>query len=266
MKMLNLGCGTHFHEDWVNLDFQKTGKNVIAHNLLKGIPFEDESFDVIYHSHVLEHFSKMDAGKFISECNRVLKKNGIIRVVVPDLESIAKSYLKTLESASANSNKFAKDNYEWMKLELLDQTVRNIPGGEMAAYLRKDHIPNLDFVYNRVGQEAKDIHTEYKNRNHSQKSRISKIYRSIIHFLQKRIKIYEMYKIGKFRLGGEIHQWMYDKYSLGNLLTSYGFEHIRVYHGSESKIENWEKYSFLDLDKLGNMRKPDSLIMEAIKV
>ena len=31
---------------------------VIAHDLRRGIPFADESFDVVYHSHVLEHLSR----------------------------------------------------------------------------------------------------------------------------------------------------------------------------------------------------------------
>ena len=40
MKYLNIGCGSHYSSDfvWTNLDFTSTGKNVIAHNLLKGIP------------------------------------------------------------------------------------------------------------------------------------------------------------------------------------------------------------------------------------
>ncbi|MFN9648236.1 MAG: methyltransferase domain-containing protein, partial [Pseudanabaena sp.] len=58
MKLLNLGCGHRFHSAWTNIDFRSNNENVIAHNLLKGIPFPDQSFDVIYHSHVLEHFSR----------------------------------------------------------------------------------------------------------------------------------------------------------------------------------------------------------------
>jgi hypothetical protein len=41
---------------------------VISHNLLKGLPFKSSNFDVVYHSQVLEHFSKTEAPKFISEC------------------------------------------------------------------------------------------------------------------------------------------------------------------------------------------------------
>ncbi len=55
----------------------------------QGIPFPDRSFDVVYHSHVLEHLSKSEASKFLKECSRVLRPQGVLRVVVPDLEEIA---------------------------------------------------------------------------------------------------------------------------------------------------------------------------------
>ena len=86
--MLNLGCGGRFHPEWTNIDFYSSGGAVIAHDLNLGIPFPDSSFDVVYHSHVLEHFPKAKARRFIAECVRVLKPGGILRVVVPDLEDL----------------------------------------------------------------------------------------------------------------------------------------------------------------------------------
>ena len=64
LSYINLGCGSTFNEKWVNVDFISTGKDVIAHNLTKGIPFKDNSFKAAYHSHVLEHFTKPDAETF----------------------------------------------------------------------------------------------------------------------------------------------------------------------------------------------------------
>ena len=84
MKLLNLGCGARFHSDWTNVDFVSTVKNVLAHNLRMGIPFSNETYDVVYHSNVIEHFSKEEAPNFMGECYRVLKRNGIIRIAFPD--------------------------------------------------------------------------------------------------------------------------------------------------------------------------------------
>ena len=39
----------------------------------RGIPFPNDSFDAVYHSHFLEHLNKDDAPDFLLECYRVCK-------------------------------------------------------------------------------------------------------------------------------------------------------------------------------------------------
>ena len=63
MRCLNLGCGERFHPEWVNLDLHPTDTSVRGWDLQEGLPFPDGSFDVVYHSHVLEHFSKAEGLK-----------------------------------------------------------------------------------------------------------------------------------------------------------------------------------------------------------
>ncbi|ETR67103.1 MAG: hypothetical protein OMM_11950, partial [Candidatus Magnetoglobus multicellularis str. Araruama] len=120
--MLNLGCGRCYHSDWINIDIQSSGPDVIAHNLFHGIPYTDNSVDVVYHSHLLEHMPKQFGPVFIRECFRVLKNGGIIRIAVPDLEQIVQEYIKNLENA-LNDDEQAANRYEWIMLELFDQTV-----------------------------------------------------------------------------------------------------------------------------------------------
>ena len=67
--------------------------DVVCWDLKRGIPFPDGTFDVVYHSHVLEHLGREDAPGFLRECRRVLRAGGSIRVVVPDLEQLARRYL-----------------------------------------------------------------------------------------------------------------------------------------------------------------------------
>jgi predicted SAM-dependent methyltransferase len=122
-RLLNLGCGRRFHPEWENLDYSPAAASVCRHDLRDGIPYPDGSFDVVYHSHVLEHFSKQTAPNFLAECYRVLRPGGVIRVAVPDLETIARIYLEALEKVSQGIPGWAK-NYEWMVLEMYDQAVR----------------------------------------------------------------------------------------------------------------------------------------------
>lgn len=277
MKLLNLGCGNRYHKDWTNVDFVSKDQHVIAHNLLKGIPFENNSFDAIYNSHVLEHFTKQDGINFIRECFRVLKPGGIIRIAVPDLEMIVKYYLSNLEKAKKGDEE-AAHNYDWMMLELFDQTVRNQSGGYMAQYLYQKELPNEEFIYNRLGEEVRQIRTNYLNnlaktpatQSHYKKS-ISRFFRASTYisrlkniFAVKKNEVEEKYKsIGRFRSGGEIHQWMYDSYSLTKVLCENSFIHPEQKTAFESKIPDWNKFQLESKD--GVVFKPDSLFIEAIK-
>ena len=261
MKLLNLGCGTHYHNDWTNLDFISTGESVIAYNLLNGIPFDQNSFDVIYHSHVLEHFEEKDGANFIKHCFNVLKPGGIIRIAVPDLEQIVRNYIKYLD-ASLEQNKQAEHNYNWTLIELYDQTVRNYSGGKMGDYL-KSNMPNPDFVYSRIGKPKNSTSINYPLHRPSPlrfinpKTYLRKIKSMLLSSEEKKAL-----KIGRFRLQGEVHLCMYDRFSLKRLLKNVGFKDVEVKDAFKSSIPDWNNYN---LDANGEIRKPDSLFMEAVK-
>ncbi|MDJ0661020.1 MAG: glycosyltransferase [Crocosphaera sp.] len=256
MKYLNLGCGSHFHPDWTNVDFVSTQEGVMSHDLRQGIPFEDASFDVVYHSHVLEHFTQGEAERFLEECHRVLRPNGLIRVVVPNLESLARLYLKYLEEASQGSTE-AMAKYDWILLEMFDQVARHQSGGEMALYLADENIPNESFIIERIGIEGENLIKLLR----PLKDQIPPPFS----FNPKTDDFDEVaLKVGKFRLSGEVHQWMYDRYSLERILTKTGFTDVKVCQAHESRITNFEQFG-LDVTKEGRIRKPDSLFVEAVE-
>lgn len=134
-----------------------TSPHVQAHNLLQGFPFPSDHFDVVYHSQVLEHFPKEKAPAFMAECYRVLRPGGVLRVVVPDLENIAKEYLRHLAACVEDPNAVNSANYDWIMLELYDQTVRNYSGGEMAKFLSQPGLLNEDYAFTRSGRVARNI-------------------------------------------------------------------------------------------------------------
>lgn len=161
VNYLNVGCGDKFHTAWTNIDMYSNTPHIKACNLLKGIPFSTNSFDVVYHSQVLEHFPKEKASFFMSECFRVLKPGGIIRVVVPDLENIVNEYIKCLNENLSNPNKYSEANYDWILLELYDQTVRNHSGGQMVEFLRQPELVNEDYIVDRIGYLGMSIRDYY---------------------------------------------------------------------------------------------------------
>ena len=248
-KLLNVGCGERIHEDWVNLDLVPRRPGVIAHDIRSGLPFADNSFSAVYHSHVLEHMRRSAAPALLRECYRVLEPGGILRVVVPDLETIAALYLKNLEGAVAGDTESAR-RHEWMLLELLDQMVRDESGGEMLKYWKQNPMPAESFVIERMGSEVRQC-LEVLRKNPT----------SVPEPPTREPTNEEQVD---FRASGEVHRWMYDRWSLRRLLEECGFSDVRVCAASESRIPGFGTY-LLDCEEDGSTRKPDSLFVEAQK-
>lgn len=276
-KYLNLGCGNRYHPDWINIDIVARSPEVIQNDLSRGIPLPDKSCDVVYHAAMLEHLRRSDAKKFLIECYRVLKPLGIIRVGVPDLEKICKLYLSTL-SAAINGEGKTDSDYDWIMLELFDQIVREKSGGDMLKYLQQDPLPNEAFVYERIGEEGRQLVKVL--RNHDKHSghpfpdflhKLRRGFRYLPYLVKNSVLQWILggddkraFEIGRFRLAGEVHQWMYDRYSLARLLKQSGFYDPQLHTANTSRIPDWPSFH-LDAFPDGEAIKPDLFFMEAIK-
>lgn len=276
MKYLNLGCGLRFHPDWTNIDGRAMHSSVVECDLRKGIPYPDNSCQVVYHSHVLEHFARKDALVFLKECHRVVEPKGVMRVAVPDLERIVQGYLQSLDRA-LRGDEDGKHNYEWMMLEMYDQVVRQHSGGSMLEYLRRSPLPNEAFILERMGGEAARVFESLRGMKPGEKRRDSgfKILGERIRGVPAKVRsklvrlllgpeAHDMLAVARFRSSGENHQWMYDRYSLKELFEKAGFADPKCVGPRESRIPDWTTFN-LDTDSDGTVYKPDSLYMEAIK-
>lgn len=122
---VNIGCGQSPTDGWLNLDnsvsirlaqhpfalaFLKRfglisasqAKNAAFHAANPGvryadasrlIPLPDGSVEVVYSSHMLEHFDVRQRKRFLREALRVLEPGGTIRLAVPDLRMRLERYL-----------------------------------------------------------------------------------------------------------------------------------------------------------------------------
>jgi len=287
MKALNIGCGNRFHPDWTNLDFHSSHPSVIAHNLLEGIPFADNTFDVVYHAHVIEHFTREEGRKLLAECHRVLKPDGILRVVFPDFEQAVREYLTTLDEVRAGK-KHRQQDYEWMVIEIIDQYCRHFSGGEMMRYFVREELKNEEFLCKRLGADAEELikhgkfllHEKMKSSEiprvsslHRGVEKVTRLIKTTIRMLlrprhtlsqlrewllrQLLAQEYQVLQVGRFRLSGEVHQWLYDSHNMCELLSSLGFCKIEVMNAYTSRIKNWNRYC-LDTTPEGKIIRANS--------
>lgn len=291
LRLVNLGCGNHFHPEWTNLDLRPQDPRVSPWDVKSGLPFPDGSLDAVYHSHLLEHLDVEDGAQLVRECYRVLRPGGILRVVVPDLEQIARLYLELLEKAW-QGEEAASGRFEWIKLELLDQMVRSQSGGRMGPFMASLDDSRAEFVRARVGVEYHNcrkttaelqlsrsgtggdgerqalsaagdftVGTPVPVRKGKQNSAgwRARLARLLVRWLAGE-SVARNFDEARFRAAGEIHRWMYDRMSLRIVCQSAGFAGFRICTAAESSIPEFRRYGLDERD--GVVRKPDSLFVE----
>ena len=90
---LHLGCGSINHPAFINIDGIPASHIHYVGRIDKLSPFQDNSVDLIYACHCLEHFSHRQVLNVLQDWCRVLKMNGVLRVSVPDFNSMVNLYL-----------------------------------------------------------------------------------------------------------------------------------------------------------------------------
>jgi SAM-dependent methyltransferase len=119
------GCGLAAPQAWLNFDVSPTLRvqkipvlgallksrlntvfpaNVLYGDIIKGLPVAANTCDGLYCSHTLEHLSLEDFRQALANSFKILKKDGIFRCVVPDLEAAARSYLQQLSQGDASAS------------------------------------------------------------------------------------------------------------------------------------------------------------------
>jgi predicted SAM-dependent methyltransferase len=271
LRKLNFGCGTRYADSWENIDFYSPTPEVQKTNLLQGLPYANDSFDVVYCSHVLEHFTKDNSLFLIKESLRILKKGGIFRLVVPDLEGSCREYIDILNLN--HDDPFKQKKHEWIKLELLDQLVRMTPSGELGSYYKKieasDDLQLKEYI--RTRSENKPT----PNKNNSKKTIRYSINRLISKWFTKlfylRLKFVSLLLPKNLRKElivltslGERHRWMYDQYELRNLFNNLNQPNIQFYPFNESKIPSFN-HDCLDCLDETTPYKYNSIYCEIVK-
>jgi len=106
------------------------------------LPFPDDSYDYIVASHFLEHLTADEGPVFLQECHRILKRNGVIRLAVPDAELLIRKYI------AEELNYFDEINPECEKaVTPLGKLNALLWGGHKTVY----DAPTLSYILQKAG-------------------------------------------------------------------------------------------------------------------
>lgn len=136
---LHLGCGPRYIPGFVHVDAQ-AAPHVDIVGPVERLPMGDNSVSLIYASHVLEHFGRLEYKAVLKEWFRVLKPGGILRLSVPDFAACAAIYYESgladglsglvglIVGGQRNEHDFHKMIFDedFLRRELLDTGFREV--------------------------------------------------------------------------------------------------------------------------------------------
>jgi SAM-dependent methyltransferase len=157
------GCGKCAPENWVNFDISPAlrlekipilgklfvrkewgsyPKNVRIGDILKGLPgIIDNSCNAVYCSHVLEHLPYYNIQIALKNTYRMLKKEGVFRLVVPDMEVYVNTYLQNKKEG----DKWACNRLISSTLMAKEEQPKNLIHKLSKSIGNSKHLWNYDF-------------------------------------------------------------------------------------------------------------------------
>jgi SAM-dependent methyltransferase len=161
MTHVQYGCGHSAPDGWLNFDAsltlrierlpvagqlvkknaQRFPANVVLADIVKGLPVAEGSADGVYASHILEHLSRASMLVALQNTYRMLRPNGIFRLIVPDLEARARRYLADLEAMQFDANdRFLRSSYLGVEAD-----SKGLAGLASAMFGRSTHLWMWDY-------------------------------------------------------------------------------------------------------------------------
>jgi predicted SAM-dependent methyltransferase len=232
---LNLGCGVSYIKSprWINLDWQSKSRDVKRHNLLAKLPVGDDSIELVYSSHLMEHLIREDCFNLLLESFRVLKPGGVIRLSLPDFEEMARAYVSYKDLGEPIKSQF-------VLTEIVDQCVRLTPSGRFPKWYK---MANEDsdlkaFIELRTGirfGEKSESNSPIPHEMHGEsvdkllalprrlKSFSTKLYIALVLLLLP--SWFRSYHVSR-ATPGERHMWLYDFSEMSSVLAKIGFENV----------------------------------------
>ena len=241
--MANVGCGYRTRAGWTNIDFSwyarlahRPGLSRVLHHL--GVLSQDRD----------ERLQGVDPAIVVADLRRGIPfPDNAFDVVY------SSHFVEHLERGHAAAH--LREQYRVLK-----------PGGVVRVV-----VPDLRLLVERCRESATALDGGDPTRL---SDHLASIHALLGHMVQREsfgttqqrrwVRRLERVVRGGAARTGDLHLWMYDRYSLAALLSDLGFQKISVETPTSSRIEGWSRFH-LDTEEDGTVYKRLSLYMEAVK-
>jgi predicted SAM-dependent methyltransferase len=123
---LQLGCGPVVLQGWLNADLRPRRAEQVYLDVTERFPFENDTFGYILTEHMIGDLTYEEAGTMLTECYRVLRAGGCLRISTPSLERLASVYSRT-NCAAQRYVSWSVDEYvEWADAPLGGLVINNL--------------------------------------------------------------------------------------------------------------------------------------------
>lgn len=138
---LHLGCGPNRLPGWLNVDAYPAE---LALDLRWPLPFAAGSAELVFMSHVFEHFYyPEESSAVLAEIHRVLIEGGRLRLIVPDIEQCIKAYVERDEAFFSHR----RHTWKWWSpaATRLEDFLSYAGAGPRASHFLEGHKFGYDF-------------------------------------------------------------------------------------------------------------------------
>ena len=117
---LHLGCGDVKIDGYINVDIRSypiyRTKNPSSPDVIDDMTelrqFRKNTVSVIYICHALDHLTRFQYNFALKSWHQLLKKGGILRISVPDMENLCKYYVETGDLNSIRGTLYGGQDYK----------------------------------------------------------------------------------------------------------------------------------------------------------
>jgi predicted SAM-dependent methyltransferase len=109
----HIGAGGSWLEGWLNVDIEPLEERIAFMDVSRDFPLSSNSFQYVFSEHLLEHLDIPGQVKMLSECYRILKPGGRIRIATPNVD--------VLLSLRGDKSEFAQRYISWSADEYFPQ-------------------------------------------------------------------------------------------------------------------------------------------------